>query len=435
MDLLKSVIERSYHIIEAAEQTGNKDVLIDHSTLHLANYIDIQAAKSWIDEECEARKILPQSIQKVFGENVTETSLATMIRAFAASQNDRVIFVDDDFEHWEYEDTDHCWKGQFFSAFAPYGQQTSFCIAENVGQSMPRPILQAVDSLKGWTRKVLHIKNPFAENHLYPLAYIDGRLFFTNNSAHISMNDKWGNGTIYYIRTDNLIMNAEEVNTKLEEETNIIFKLSDGDPTIIKSSKLGEIIYGKAKPIIDSFVEHCKANADKVLTVSYQDEHLKGILGILFSLQTISYFIKMMGNECSLEFKVEQYAAEKGKKDSITLNQPTSEDRDVLLNSMAKAMVEDLQYDNDIKGTLIPIESRPKRSLTHWRVLTLECSGKRLCIYPDGGFINGWMIYNAPEDKHHTYYDISTITYDTEIDLCRNQEIKYDVCIEDVKTK
>ena len=27
-------------------------------------------------------------------------------------------------------------------------------------------------------------------------------------------------------------------------------------------------------------------------------------------------------------------------------------------------------------------------------------------------------------------YDLSTITYDTEIDICRNQDIKFDVTIE-----
>ena len=30
-------------------------------------------------------------------------------------------------------------------------------------------------------------------------------------------------------------------------------------------------------------------------------------------------------------------------------------------------------------------------------------------------------------------YDLSTITYDTEIDICRNQDIKFDVTIEDTK--
>jgi hypothetical protein len=429
MDLLKSVIERSYHIIEAAEQTGNKEALIDKFTLHLVNYIDIQAAKAWIEEERSARKILPQPVMDVFGANATETSLAKMIHAFAASQNDRVLYVDNDYDLWEYEGTDHCWKGQFLNAFAPYGQQTTFCITENTKAAIPTPALNMVRSIKGWTHRVLHVQNPFVENGLYPLAYIDGRLFFTNNPAHITMNDKWGNGTIYYIRTDNLISKAEEVNTNVEESTTKIFTLSEGDKSIIKTSELGEILYSKSANIIDAFVAHCKANEGEVVKISYQDEHLKSILAILFSLQTISYFIKKIGSEFSLEFKIERYAIENGKRDNLGANQPSSEDRDAWLNSMAKSMVDDLNCEDDIEGTLLPIVSVSKHTLTHWRVLSFECAGKRLSIYPDGGFMNGWMIYNDPT-ANRRFYDVSNITYDAIVQLYRNQDIKFDVTIE-----
>lgn len=44
--------------------------------------------------------------------------------------------------------------------------------------------------------------------------------------------------------------------------------------------------------------------------------------------------------------------------------------------------------------------------------------------------MNGWSIYNAPGQFHR--YDTATITHDTEIDLCRNQEIKFDVTIEEI---
>lgn len=59
-----------------------------------------------------------------------------------------------------------------------------------------------------------------------------------------------------------------------------------------------------------------------------------------------------------------------------------------------------------------------------------ENAGKTLSIYPDGGFINGWLIYNRPGRRHE--YDMATIMHDTEVNICRNQDIKYDVTIEDV---
>ena len=79
---------------------------------------------------------------------------------------------------------------------------------------------------------------------------------------------------------------------------------------------------------------------------------------------------------------------------------------------------------------LYPITPAPQYGLTHWRVLTMECAGKRLSIYPDGGFMNGWFMYNTTANRQ--FYDFNNITYDAKVDLTRNQEIKYDVTIEDI---
>lgn len=428
MDLLKMVIERSASIIEAAEKAGNKDALIDKFTLHYVNHIDIKAAKAWIKEERDARKVLPAPIQNVFGESATETSLAKMLRTLASAQNEVFIFVDDDYNNWEYECTDHCWRGQFFSRIAKKAGQTSFCVANNSNNDMPAPILNMIRSIKGWANAVLHIKNPFVGNGLYPLAYIDGRLYFTNNPNHITLNDKWGNGTIYYIRTNNFAAAADIIDTSVEESTTKIFKLGDGDPTVIKTSELAGIIDERSADIVSQFVAHCKAHGEDIM-VSYQDEHMKSILSIVLSMQTIGYFIRKIGLPYTLEFLVERYYADNGKRNNLGANQPSSEDRDEWIKIMANELTDDLSHESGIEGTLIPIVSKRQGTLTHWRVLTIECAGKRLCIYPDGGFMNGWFIYNAPGKPRHEY-DLSKLTYDTEIQIYRNKEIKFDVAIE-----
>lgn len=429
MDLMKAIIERSFMIIEAAEKSGNKEALIDRFTLHYINSIDIQGAKHWIDEERLARKVIPENIENVFGKNVTETSLTQMQRVFALSQGEKVLFVDDDYEHWEYDGTEHCWKSQFFNYFASYGQETSFCVARCTDKRMTEPILNTIRSIKGWVNEVLHIKNPFVENSLYPLAYFDGRLYLTNNPNHITLNDKWGNGTIYYIRTNNFAATAQFVNTDVEENNTKIFTLKDDDPKIIKTSELGEIIYERSGHIFDAFIAHCKAHEGSVVKVAYQDEHMKSILAIITTLQTIRYIIKKISSPFLLEFRIERYNVENGKRDNLGANQPSSKDRDEWLENMAINCVDDLNNEG-VSGTLIPVESRPKRTLTHWRELSFECAGKKLSIYPDGGFMNGWYIYNKPGEFKQ--YDLSYITYDTEINLFRNDEIKFDVNIENM---
>ena len=437
MDMLKSVIERSRLIIKAAEQSGNKEALIDKYTLHYVNNIDIKAAKAWIEEERNARKVLPDSVKTVFGDSVTETSLAQMQRTFISSQNQAFVFVDDDFNHWDYDGSDHCWKGQFFNHFAAHGQRTSFCVSECSDNRMTEPVRDMVRSIKGWANEVLHIKNPFASNGLFPLAYIDGRLYFTNNSDHITLNDRWGNGTIYYIRTKNFAVAADPIDTTIEESTMKIFKLQDGDPTNIKTSELGALIRDKSGHLIDSFIEHCKTHEDEMVKVCYQDEHMKSIMSIILTLQTARYFIKEMGNPFTMEFKLERYDSDSNKWNSITANLPSSYTkglyqigRDERLENLAKLWVEDLFDTEHIEGTLIPIQSNPKNTLTHWRVLSFECAGKRLNIYPDGGLLNGWSIYNTP--GYYQRFNIDEITHDTEMNLYRNQEIKYDVTIEDL---
>ena len=301
---------------------------------------------------------------------------------------------------------------------------------------MSEPVRDMVRSIKGWANEVLHIKNPFANSGLYPLAYIDGRLYFTNNPNHITLNDKWGNGTIYYIRTNNFAATADFIDTSVEESTTKIFKLGDGDPMNIKTSGLGALIRSKSGHLIDGFIEHCKAHADETVKVCYQDEHMKSIMSIILTLQTVKYFIKEIGNSFSMEFKLERYDTDSGKWDSVTANIPSSyskEDgrvgRDGWIETLANSWIDDLDYEDEIEGTLIPVCSLPKNTLTHWRVLSFDCAGKRLSIYPDGGLMNGWSIYNAPGQFHR--YDTATITHDTEIDLHRNQEIKFDVTIED----
>ena len=44
--------------------------------------------------------------------------------------------------------------------------------------------------------------------------------------------------------------------------------------------------------------------------------------------------------------------------------------------------------------------------------------------------MNGWFIASAPGESGNRY-DLSLITYDTDITIFRNQEIKFDVAIED----
>ena len=150
-------------------------------------------------------------------------------------------------------------------------------------------------------------------------------------------------------------------------------------------------------------------------------------MGMMITMQTVWYIVKQIGSNFDIEFKVEAYRDDKGNANKICTNMPSSEVRDKWLTNFTNAWIDDLKYDQNIEGHLLPVVSVPKRTLTHWRVLSITCGNKKLSIYPDGGFINEWNIARQPNGER---FEVETITYDTKIYLYRNKDIKFDIAIE-----
>ena len=88
------------------------------------------------------------------------------------------------------------------------------------------------------------------------------------------------------------------------------------------------------------------------------------------------------------------------------------------------------ETDSVVIGHHNTFKSKERNELTHWRVLVLECGGKRLSIYPDGGFLNGWSFYKEPGVRTK-FYDADSIEITDIIDFVRNADIKYDINMTD----
>ena len=319
------------------------------------------------------------------------------------------------------------WQPQLMHNFVMKSQTTSFCVTESNSSIMLEPVKSMVREIQAWTKadKATIVKNPYAEKGIYPLAYIDGNLYFTCSKEHAQLNNQWGNDTMFFVKTDNLTDLAIPLDLSYKTSTKLI-KLSGDEDKQIYTSQLGDIIQKKSGGLIDEFISYAKQSGGK-LKVTYQDEHLKSVMGMIITLQTIEHIIKQIGNDFAIEYKVEWYKCDNGNADSISANQPSSAQRDSWLNSLTNAWIEDLTDDCNINGELIPVKSLDKRTLTHWRELSIECCGKKLSIYPDGGFINEWNIARQPNGVR---FDTATITHDTKIYLYRIKEIKIDVCVE-----
>lgn len=126
-----------------------------------------------------------------------------MERNFSGATEEPILFVDNHFSTWNYDDERNSWRGQHLNNFAGRGLIPTFCIASNGHALMNVPILQMVQSIKGWTKDVKIMDNPYKQHGVYPIAYINGMIYVTNNPEFASLNDKWANETMYCAQIDN----------------------------------------------------------------------------------------------------------------------------------------------------------------------------------------------------------------------------------------
>ena len=425
------VIAGAKKLLEKAQAKDSKDMLLDKFTLRFLKYIDIEGALAWIMEQEEAKDIYPDPIPSVFNvKDVRQSSIRELLAAFAVSSHQMTIFADDNYGKWNFGTSDSGWQGRLLGEFFAKRSNTTFCVARKKNSVMEEGIKQMLREIKVIFNAPVAIEY-MADKDIYPLAYVDGRLYFTINDDSSSLNECWGDGVLYCIKCDNPSENAKEIDCRLNEETTQLFFLDDPTSEIKKSSEIGELIYGhdeKAKQIIDKFIDHC-ANSNGDLHISYQDEHLKSVAAMVLSLQTIEFFVKKIEKDFDLEFLLEEYSNGMQKR-GIFANLDNSISRDRLLENKAESWVNYMEYEHDLIGQLAEVKSAKAGTLTHWRVLNFECNGKRLSIYPDGGLLNGWGFDKANSTK---YYDLDTTSHEDDIPMIRQQAIKYEVHIEEIK--
>lgn len=430
--LMKDIIESSKGMLLAAKAAKTKDALLDKYTLRYMRYVDIQAALDWIQEEEESRGVLPAEIASVSNHS-SETDIVSMERDFAATAGEVVLFTNNNYSQWNYDDVNdpsQGWSGNYLDIFNKKGKSmTTFCVATNSEENIPEPALETLRSIKkGWVKEVVQIPNPYATQGVYPIAYIKASqiLYFTNNVENSVLNNVWGNQTLYCAKVADLCLDATAIDCSEPAETKTKVFFLDGDEhKNIKSNQLGLVVANEASAIIDKFINYCKT-VDDELVIKYQDEHLKSIMGMVITLQTIEYFIKRIDKNFKIEFALERYSNIE-RRGSITANLKDNAERDMILDDLCRGWLYKLENEDHINGSLKTIKSQSPGVLSHWRELSFKCGNMRLVIYPDGGLANGWYIDTVSASMRYTPENTDT---NTVIPLRREQVIKFDVDLE-----
>lgn len=412
------------------ESSMSKDALLDKWSARYLDKIDCDTTLEWLNNALEAMNRIPDSIKELLpDQDIAVASIKGITDAIdKCTTNDSILFVVDDYTRWLYhsEQTDELgWKQRINDI--RHSNKTLKLGVLGSG-TIVLPVVDILDKgINDWAQ-VNWSDNPLSQN-IIPIAYISGVLYFTNLKEYASLNYDWAKEALYQCKID-IDFNLTPIDLKaIRENVNITkFTIGANDPTKIKSNELWGLVYReetRAKNIIDSFISHCKSQKSNI-SIVYQDEHLKSVIGFVTTLQFIEQLTMLIGKKFKIEFKNEEYW-ESGVCKGIASNIGNSDLRNEMLNDMLKDWISQNTYCINAECT-----TTVSKELPHWRVLEVVCGDKCLAIYPNGGFVNEWFFDTVEAKNQHKYYDINNTTSATNIPLFRRKEIMYDVEIKTI---
>ena len=443
--------EYMYTILKLCkERVGNiksKDELIDKFSAKHLNDIDIEAAKAWIDLALKNYESVPESITKK-QPNAQISYISSMINNIKqAPAGDVTLFVDSEFEKWfsgesaikssDDQNASNGWRERIFET--EINQFVNADIVIDKTDWIPRPIFYTLHYIKGvaGSAKIQKITEQQLGEGLYPLVKVGNRLYFTDTKEHASLNYNWARGDIYYIDSLPEISVVDIDLTNIPENCKKFTVPKDRlSKTSCRNLAAGVIDCGGdgVKHLIEEFKQHCEQNSNSDLNIRYRDEYLRTPLAMITAIGFIDHFIKILGIEPNkIEIIGEQFRP--GRNDynqndvtdygDMTLETyfKWSNNRDGIFRELCGAAWED--YDVTVASIL-------RNSLPHWRDLKIECAGKELIIYPNGGVFNGWELGDANDKLLNMNDIIEAIAGDLDFDLKRSdnvsdKELMYDI--------
>ena len=443
--------EYMYTILKLCkERVGNiksKDELIDKFSAKHLNDIDIEAAKAWIDLALKNYESVPESITKK-QPNAQISYISSMINNIKqAPAGDVTLFVDSEFEKWfsgesaikssDDQNASNGWRERIFET--EINQFVNADIVIDKTDWIPRPIFYTLHYIKGvaGSAKIQKITEQQLGEGLYPLVKVGNRLYFTDTKEHASLNYNWARGDIYYIDSLPEISVVDIDLTNIPENCKKFTVPKDRlSKTSCRNLAAGVIDCGGdgVKHLIEEFKQHCEQNSNSDLNIRYRDEYLRTPLAMITAIGFIDHFIKILGIEPNkIEIIGEQFRP--GRNDynqndvtdygDMTLETyfKWSNNRDGIFRELCGAAWED--YDVTVASIL-------RNSLPHWRDFKIECAGKELIIYPNGGVFNGWELGDANDKLLNMNDIIEAIAGDLDFDLKRSdnvsdKELMYDI--------
>lgn len=402
--------------------TKGIDSMFTRSTMRYLEEVDIKATYDWLKEESTSRNLIPSVISSAY-QNAICSSLIDIKNGLDQAQT-ATLFVQPDINKWNYE-LDNAsvpsWK-DFRNDFKLRGNlktELAFCGDPGV---IPAEAKDIIKHSENWAT---FAKTTPANNGIYPLAYVDGWLYMTDDAKTADFNGFWGSGEIFAVQVPKPQVNVfNPVLTGFSE-------LFIAAGTTLKSSKgLLDLIIQLDRSESDTISQFITTAHGHKLEFRYMDEHLKTQLGTIMIIQFIEAFAKQVGcdiTECKIVFENEEFHDYSGKLCSDKyrrISDSFQSDADV------EEMIDDLLTN---KNWDYKIDTKPHNSLPHWRSLMIKdkTANVTLTIKPHGGIANGWFIDTAETRKKGVFYRSDNSDSRSDIPLISDdtKEIQYAISL------
>lgn len=406
---------------EIINGTKGIDSLFTRSTMRYLEDVDIKATFNWLEEEFNSRTQIPKAISDVYP-NAICSSLIDIKNGLDQTQS-ATIFIQPNINTWNYELNDASvpsWKETRYGFRLRGNLKTELAFCGDPG-IIPAEASDIIKHSEDWAS---FAKADIVNNGIYPLAYIDGWLYLTDDANTANFNGLWSNGEIFSVQIP-----KPNVSAFTPILTNF-YEFFINTNTTLRSSKslLDQVIQLDNSGAIQQFINNARGHQ---LEFHYMDEHLKKQLGIVMIIQFIESFTNKVGCDIT-EFKVffenEEFYDNDGKSYTDRYRRITdSFQSHVDIKDMIDELLSNSYWD-------YRIDSKPRNSLPHWRSLTIKdvTSGVTLSIKPHGGIANDWHIDTVMTRRLGVFYKPTNTNINSNIPLISDdtKRIQYSISIQ-----
>lgn len=395
-EYLDDVIDKIENVLNNAHSV---DDILDKYSIRFINDVNLEVAKKWIKAYREGLNTLPGIYPDAIAIASHRENLKHKIKT---SDGEPIVFVNNDYDKWD--DMEMC---DFRNAV--------FAFRKGENDHVPFTLSVPLTRISGKYRCVKTFDFSIGDG-LYPLAIVDGFLYFTTEKDYSNANSYWARGKVYKVKYENNLETQDYENTTPENCS--VIHLAERYQQISSNDLYGLVSNTDgARTLFDEFYRHCKANKDKNINVTYTDKYINSALAVVTALQFIYKVLGKINNERSIEINT---IFSKPNNNIEILN--GFEDEENLRKYLKKIMKNESKI-NIMAGRYLP----------HYRELKLTCAGKTLVISPDGGFLNGWYLDTRRAEYEGIVYTVEDLTLDdNNIYLYQtSHDIKYTLELQD----